>query len=104
MGKVERISVEVPVEAAEALREAVASGEWASLDAAVADLVEDWQAGRGAMLAVPDDLLDRIVEDALASGVQDGQEAMAEIQGWLEDHVAGIEAAGQAGGQAKRRA
>ena len=34
MGRFERISVEVPAEAAEALREAVAAGEYESLEAA----------------------------------------------------------------------
>jgi antitoxin ParD1/3/4 len=87
VGQVERISVEVPAEAADALREAVEMGEHASVDEAVREALEAWWRDRTPEIS--DERLGRLWDEGLASGEpQGGPEALARVRARLEALIA----------------
>ena len=80
MATIEKISVALTAEMAALVREAVASGEYASTSEVVRDALRDWKLNR-----VLRDLqiaeLRRLWEEGLASGPsRDGEEAFAELK------------------------
>ena len=72
MGKIEHISVSMPVELASALADAVAAGEFASVEEAIVGFVEDWREMRD-NFGLSDEEIGKLWDVGLASGRGDFQ-------------------------------
>lgn len=60
MGKLERITAEVPVEMANGIRAAVGAGAYASTDEAVREALTHWLVGRSTKPMTPNELRDHL--------------------------------------------
>jgi len=67
MGKVERISVSLSLDIVGAVREAVASGEYANASEVIRDALRDWKRKRK-LAAVELDEMRRLVREGIDSG------------------------------------
>lgn len=63
MRQVERISIGLPEEVADALREVVASGASASFEEATRDALEEWRLERAVALGITDDEIRELLAD-----------------------------------------
>ena len=87
MGQAERISVELPDDVAEAMREAVAAGEFASMDEAMQQALSVWYFHRNPLPYSDEELL-RLWDEGIASGdPEDGEVAFARIKADLEAFI-----------------
>ena len=67
MGEVEKITVGLPPEMASALRDAVTSGEYATVGDVIRDALGDWKRKRGATDIDPDEMR-RLAQEGADSG------------------------------------
>lgn len=90
MGRVEKISVALTPELAETLREAIASGEYASAGDVMSAALRDWQERRLRRAEAVAEL-GRLWDEGIASGSapEDGEAAFARIRQSLDARLAG---------------
>jgi antitoxin ParD1/3/4 len=67
VGQIETVTVGLPIDVAEAVNAAVASGEFTSVEDAIVQAVRDWKAGRSAS-AIEDAELLKLWTDGVESG------------------------------------
>ncbi len=93
MGRVEKVSVALTPELAETLREAVASGEYASASDVMREALRDWQERRLRRAEAVAEL-GQLWDEGIASGSasEDGEAAFARIRRSLEARLAGDKA------------
>lgn len=88
MGRMERLSVDIPHEVNEIVEEAVASGEFASASEMVSSALAEWKSSR-LIHGYTVEELRALVEEADASGeFIDGETARREIEEELEAYIA----------------
>ena len=68
MGKLERITAEVPVEMANGIRAAVGAGPYASTDEAVREALTHWLVGRSTTPMTPDELREHLQAERSGPG------------------------------------
>ncbi|MDB5523258.1 MAG: type toxin-antitoxin system ParD family antitoxin [Rhizobium sp.] len=90
MGRMERLSIELPPEVSEIVEEAVASGEFASVSEMVSSALVDWKASR-LIHGYTVEELRALVDEAEASGEPiDGKQAFREVREELEAYIASL--------------
>jgi antitoxin ParD1/3/4 len=88
MGRMERLSIEIPEEVSEIVEEAVASGEFASASEMVSTAVAEWKSSKLIHGYTREEFL-ALVEEGEASGDPvDGEEAFRRIEEELEAYIA----------------
>jgi len=89
MGRMEKLSIELPREVSEIVEEAVASGEFASASEMVSSALAEWKSAR-LIHGYTVEELRALVDEAEASGDPiDGEEAFRQIKEELDDYIAG---------------
>jgi antitoxin ParD1/3/4 len=78
MSKIEKLSIAVTHEQAEAIRESVREGEFASASEAVRDALRDWGEKRETRTAAIERIR-RLWDDGIASGISEHRRTAAEI-------------------------
>ena len=88
MGRMERLSIEIPREVSEIVEEAVASGEFSSASEMVASAVAEWKSSK-LIHGYTVEELRALIEEGEASGDPiDGEEAFRQIDEELEKYIA----------------
>ncbi|WP_119274387.1 type II toxin-antitoxin system ParD family antitoxin [Taklimakanibacter deserti] len=89
MANVEKVSVAVTPEMATAMREAVESGEYASVSEVVREALREWKFRRAQREQAIEELR-RLWDEGIASGpASDGEEAFAQLRKSFEAKIPG---------------
>ncbi len=88
MGRMERLSVEIPREVSEIVEDAVASGEFASASEMVSSALAEWKSSRLIHGYSRDEFLALVEEGETSGDLINGEEAFKRIEEDLETYIA----------------